>query len=54
MFAVSITKNGQLVKFVGFVNSQSEVEAISQTLINKYGEQYLTDNGYRVNAELAI
>ena len=53
MYAVTLTKDGKVLKLVSFVNSKEEFEEIAQTLIAKYGEQWLIDNGYRLNLELA-
>lgn len=53
MYAVTLTKNGQFQKLFGFVNSKEEFEEIAQKLIEKYGEQWLLDNGYRLNFQLA-
>lgn len=53
MYAVTLTKDGKLQKLIGFVNGKEEFEEIAQKLIEKYGEQWLSDNGYRLNLELA-
>ena len=54
MFAVTITKNGHFFKFLGFAKDQAEVEAIAAKIVEKYGQDYLNDYGYKVCAELAI
>lgn len=54
MFAVTITKNGQFYRFIGFAKDQAEVEEIAQKIVEKYGKDYLNEHGYRVCAELAI
>lgn len=53
MYAVTLTKDGQFLKLVGFVNCKEEFDEITQEFIKKHGEQWLIDNGYRLNLELA-
>lgn len=53
MYAVTLTQNGKFLKLFGFVNNNEEFEKIAQKLIEKYGKQWLIDNGYRLNLELA-
>ena len=53
MFALVLTKDGNFYKLLGHVSSPEEANAIGQKLIEKYGEQWLIDNGYRLNVELA-
>lgn len=53
MFALVLTKNGKFHSLLGYAGTVEEANRIGQQLADKYGEQWLIDNGYRLNVELA-
>lgn len=53
MFALVLTKDGKFYKLIGYAGTIEEANKIGQQLADKYGEQWLIDNGYRLNVELA-